>query len=252
MSMKKRSALAVTIAALSATLVPMSSANAAEELPSDVRGALQRISDGTWTNSDAELIASIPELAAVTEDPRVEPEVLTRELAYQYNELGVISDEYGIPISAQQLAEFQITSTGDNSTLDESTTAAESEPLRMRLSAAAATKKFKKTHVVHTHRSYTGAVIYKYHQYADFTYDGTKVRTWGGRWDDVTNIADGIYVRARIVNQKSALPASSATSYMKRTMDHCVAKFGCYTATYPWIKINVRGNGKTGFSSGIG
>ncbi|MFJ9622110.1 hypothetical protein [Streptomyces sp. NPDC101181] len=117
--------------------------------------------------------------------------------------------------------------------------------------ATRASGKWKDTHVTHTHRSYTGGTIYKYRHYARLNYSGGKVRAWGNRWDDVTNISAGIKVGGRTVNQKSGVPASSATSYMKRGLDHCVINFGCHTTTYPWVKTKVRGNGKTGFSSGV-
>jgi hypothetical protein len=48
-------------------------AHAAETPDPAVAAALQRIQNGTWTNADAELIGSIPELAATTPDPRVTP-----------------------------------------------------------------------------------------------------------------------------------------------------------------------------------
>lgn len=77
------------------------------------------------------------------------------------------------------------------------------------------------------------------------------MRAWGKRYDDVTSVSDGINVEGRIVNQKSSVPANSATSYMKRRLDHCIPIYGCYTSTYPWVKTKVRGTGRTSFDSGV-
>lgn len=250
MNIKKRLAVLVAATAACVTLLPAGLANA-DELDPAVSAALQRISDGTWTEADTELISSIPELAAVTPDPRRAPEVQVSELEYKLDPQGnPVSPANGEPIPAETWAEFTPSATADTSRADEVTTPAESDGPTVSPMITGGT--WKNTHVAHTHRSLTGATIYKYHHYARFNYGGGKVRAWGSRWDDVTNISSGIYVEnRRIVNSKSGVPASSGTSYMKRRIDHCIMKYGCYTATYPWIKTKVYGTGKTSFSSGV-
>lgn len=57
-------------------------------------------------------------------------------------------------------------------------------------------------------------------------------------------------MKERIKNEKSAVPASSATSYMKRKIAHCyIGNIAC-AYTYQWVKTKVRGNGKVTFSTG--
>ncbi|MGR8010430.1 hypothetical protein [Streptomyces hypolithicus] len=112
--------------------------------------------------------------------------------------------------------------------------------------------KWKMTHVTHTHRSYSGSVIYKYQTWAEFNYGGGKVRAWRFRDDDITNASDIVNVDNRlIVNSKTATPASSATSKMKRKVELCVMKYGCYATMYPYAYTTVKGTGKTSFTSGV-
>ncbi|MFE9253801.1 hypothetical protein [Streptomyces sp. NPDC006879] len=220
-----------------------------------VRAALQRISDGTWTEADAEFIGSIPELAGIVEDPRVEPEVELQSVDYMLDAHGQAVYAGSSDLIPQDvMSAFVPSATAEASELGpkvlrrEEGKGAFSAPS---ISAIAAAGTWQKTHVTHTHRSYTGGVIYKYHTYATFKRDGSRVLGWSNRYDDVTNRSIGIDVGVRIVDSKTRTPASSGTSYFKRRIEHCVTKLGCYVTTNPWVKTYVNGNGKTSFSSGV-
>ncbi|OIJ85065.1 hypothetical protein BIV25_44995 [Streptomyces sp. MUSC 14] len=116
------------------------------------------------------------------------------------------------------------------------------------LVAAKASNKWKMTHITHTHRSYTGAIIFKYHTYAEFQYNGSKVLKWGQRYDDFTDEDPVAAVKVnpkRLLDTKSRTPANSGTSSMKREAELCVFKYGCYATLHPWAQVKVYGSGKT-------
>jgi hypothetical protein len=53
--------------------------------------------------------------------------------------------------------------------------------------------------------------IYKYHHKARFKYNGPKVTAWGSRSDYTSNEQDVVQVGERMRNEKSRVPATSAT-----------------------------------------
>lgn len=105
--------------------------------------------------------------------------------------------------------------------------------------------RWKMTHITYTHRSYLGTVIFKYHTYARFNYKGGKVRAWGKRYDRFSNEQSTVDTQNRVTNTKSRVPASSATSMMKRKVFFKVPVWGEYATVYPWAKVKVYGSGRT-------
>lgn len=241
-----------TFAVLMTVLAPVSSAAEKGADPADpaVQAAIKRTLEGGWTQADIDLIMTNPNLAGSLPDPRKDPTVVVKEA--ELTDGGqLVSPANGEPLTAEELADLTPPADADSSSGDAVTTPAETE------SAAPATfgiritgGKWRKTHVIRTHYSYTNSVIYKYHHWAEFNYKDGKVRAWRYRADDVTNALDWIEVKERLKNEKSAVPASSATSYMKRKIAHCfVGDIAC-AHTYPWVKTKVKGNGKVTFSTG--
>ncbi|MFF5364339.1 hypothetical protein ACFY4I_33955 [Streptomyces scabiei] len=237
---------------LMAVLAPTSSAAATVADPADpaVQAAIKRTLEGGWTQADIDLIMTNPALAAALPDPRKEPTVVVKEA--DFTESGqLVSPVNGEPLSAEEIAEMTPSAGADSSVADVVTTPAEVEstaPSKFGIQITGG--KWKKTHVTRTHYSYARDVIYKYHHWAEFNYKDGKVRAWRYRADDVSNALDWIEVKERMKNEKSAVPASSATSYMKRKIAHCyIGNLAC-AYTYPWVKTKVKGNGKVTFSTG--
>ncbi|MFF9811187.1 hypothetical protein ACF1G5_39935 [Streptomyces coeruleorubidus] len=241
-----------TFAVLMTVLAPASSAAEKVADPADpaVQAAIKRTLEGGWTQADINLIMTNPDLAAALPDPRKEPTVVVKEA--ELTDGGqLVSPAHGEPLSAQELADLTPPADADSSSGDAVTTPAETESAaRSTFGIQITGGKWRKTHVIRTHYSYSNSVIYKYHHWAEFNYKDGKVRAWRYRADDVTNALDFIEVKERQKNEKSAVPASSATSYMKRKIGHCfVGQIAC-AHTYPWVKTKVRGNGKVTFSTG--
>ncbi|NJP53324.1 hypothetical protein HCJ93_25480 [Streptomyces sp. SBST2-5] len=189
-----------------------------------------------------------PELAKIVRDPS-RTETTVEEAIINDDGKAVGAD--GKPLTAKQLADIMPPAGATLSKPDEETITpeeTEADGSKGATFAAAAVKggKWKMTHVTHTHRSYLGSVIFKYHTYAEFNYGSGKVRAWGSRYDNFTNEQDVVDVDNRLLtNAKSRVPASSATSMMKRKVQLCVAKYGCYATLYPWARTKVYGSGKT-------
>ncbi|MGV9785821.1 hypothetical protein ACWEIK_00930 [Streptomyces sp. NPDC004673] len=239
----------VAAAALAITLAP--SAQAATPTDAQITAALQRHNDGTWTQADVDLIRSVPELAAVVEDVTRPQEVTTNSVMFTDSGQPV-GPANGEPLTAEQLAEIM---PGPNAQLsvpgEVVTTPAETdvEPGTNGISPRITGGTWKMTHITYTHRSYSGDIIFRYHTYARFNYGGGKVRAWGERYDDFTNESSSVMQvkigAKRITDTKSATPANSASSKMKREVDLCVLKYGCYATLHPWAQVKVYGSGKT-------
>ncbi|MGW6529893.1 hypothetical protein [Streptomyces venezuelae] len=210
---------------------------------------------------DKELIERLrkefPEVAAGLEDPK-RTEVAVKEAVI--TESGVaVSPETEKPLSAAELAEVEAPASAMPSTPSEEVETPEEGETDLpevpaggsahetpdQAGAAVSGGRWKMTHITHTHRSYTGSIIFKYHTYARFNYKGGKVRAWGKRYDDFSMEADVVDTDARVTNVKSRVPASSATSMMKRKVRLCVLQYGCYAILYPWAKVKVYGSGRT-------
>ncbi|MFE1547369.1 hypothetical protein [Streptomyces sp. NPDC058718] len=240
-------------AALLTGLTPATSVAATIADPSDpaVQAAIQRTFDGTWTQADLDLIQSNPELAAKLPDPRREPTTVIKQA--DLNESGQPVDAAnGLPLGPAEAAEFDPSPTADTTIVDREilpaeTSGTQSTGIAPRITGGT----WRKTHVIRTHYSYVGDVIYKYHHWAEFNYGGGKVRAWRYRADDTTNAVDWVEPRERQANQiTSANQTLSATSYMKRKMAHCfIGNIAC-SYTYPWVKTKVYGNGSVTFSTG--
>ncbi|MFB6528695.1 hypothetical protein [Streptomyces sp. NPDC056399] len=239
-------------AALLAGLTPAASASATVADPSDpaVQAAIQRTLDGTWSQSDVDLILTNPDLAATLPDPRKAPTTVVKSA--DLNESGQpVDPANGEPLPPEQAAEFEPSPTADASITDREMLPAEPGATSTGIAPRITGGTWRTTHVIHTHWSYLGDVIYKYHHWATFNYGGGKVRAWGSRSDDVTNEVDWVDVRERMSNQAtSAYQTSYATSYMKRKIAHCyVGNIAC-AYTYPWVKTRVNGNGTVSFTTG--
>ncbi|MFD3665307.1 hypothetical protein ACFWVF_32720 [Streptomyces sp. NPDC058659] len=253
----KKWRLTVGTVALSASLLTglMSATSMAATIadPSDpaVQAAIQRTFDGTWSQADIDLIQSNPELAAKLPDPRRAPTTVIKQA--DLNEDGQPVDAAnGQPLSPAEAADFEPSSTADSTLLDREVLPAETDSAQPTGIAPRITGgTWRKTHVIRTHYSYLGDVIYKYHHWAEFNYGGGKVRAWRYRADDTTNAVDWVEPRERQINQvTSANQTLSATSYMKRKMAHCVITNIACSYTYPWVKTKVYGNGSVTFTTG--
>jgi hypothetical protein len=241
----------VAATALTVTLAPAANADAPTD--AEIAAALKRHGDGTWTQADVDLIRSIPELAAVVPDV-TRPEEVSVVSAVIGPGGQAVSDRDGQPLPQAELAKVMPPEDAEPSNPSQvqvtpEETDVDSALLRASAAAAAAgSKKWKMTHITHTHRSYSGAIIFKYHTYAEFQYDGSKVLKWGERYDDFTDedvVASVNIQPKRVVDTKSRTPASSGSSMMKREVELCVFKYGCYSTLHPWAKVKVYGSGKT-------
>ncbi|MGA5584523.1 hypothetical protein ACPCIY_25965 [Streptomyces thermodiastaticus] len=241
----------VAASALVATMSP--AAHAATPTDAEISAALQRHGDGTWTQADVDLIRSIPSLAAVVEDVTRPEEVTTKTAIIDANGQPV-SAANGEPLTPEQVAEFIPPADAEPSGPGEAVITPAEDDIDPETGGTGAISPritggtWKMTHITHTHRSYTGAIIFKYHTYAQFNYGGGKVRAWGQRYDDFTDedlVAQVKVTPKRIVDTKSATPANSGSSMMKREVDLCIFKYGCYATLHPWAKVKVYGTGKT-------
>ncbi|WP_432032701.1 hypothetical protein [Streptomyces antibioticus] len=234
---KTLAAIGAIVAATALTVSLAPAANAATPTDAEITAALKRYGDGTWTQTDVNLIRSIPELAAAVPDV-TRPEEVTVTSA-------VVGDAgQVIPKDAERSDPSQVQETPAETEVDSAALRASAVPS----AATAGSKKWRMTHITHTHRSLTGAIIFKYHTYAEFQYDGSKVLKWGERSDDFTDedLVAGLNIQPKlIVDTKSRTPASSGSSKMKREVELCVAHYGCYATLHPWAQVKVYGTGKT-------
>ncbi|MFF7164071.1 hypothetical protein ACFZBP_22400 [Streptomyces sp. NPDC008086] len=230
-------------------------AHAAEPTDEQIRLAVQRHFNGSWTQEDVALVRSIPELAAVVPD-------VTRPVEVDVDSVVTNADAVTPADQARIAAELALAAARGTLPPKEavpseageenvSTAEPEIDPEGEAASTPSGLRgktRWKMTHITHTHRSYTGMTIFKYHTYAEFQYNGSKVLKWGQRYDDFTDEdkVAGIKIESkRIVNTKSRTPAASASSTMKRQVELCVFKYGCYATLHPWAKVKVYGTGKT-------
>ncbi|KNB51016.1 hypothetical protein [Streptomyces caatingaensis] len=219
----------VAAVALSVTMTP--AAHAAAPTDAEISAALKRHGDGTWTQKDVALIRSIPALAAVVED-------VTRPAEVKTETRSVAPGEGVLPKGAELEDASRTLVTPVETDVDPKSTGT---PMRT------AAPQWRMTHITYTHRSYTGSTIFKYHAYAEFQYNGSKVLKWGQRYDVVEDKDRVAQVKTgrRQVDTKSRTPATSGTSMMKREVELCVTKWGCYSTLHPWAKVKVYGTGKT-------
>lgn len=255
-SRRQRGTLAgvtITATALIATLTPSATAVEKSDPPTWnsvlTAALLKRVSNGTGNAADIDAVKREPELAKIVVDPS-RTETTIEEAVITDDGKAVSSD--GKPLTPEQVARIMPpTSATPSNEAEEVITPEETEADGATLATFAATAgvkggKWKMTHITHTHRSYFGSVIFKYHTYAEFNYGSGKVRAWGSRYDDFSNEQDVVEVdNKRITNAKSRVPASSATSKMKRKVQLCAVKYGCYATLYPWAQVKVYGTGKT-------
>ncbi|WP_150184733.1 hypothetical protein [Streptomyces venezuelae] len=200
-----------------------------------------------------------PEQAKEVSDPR-QMQVLTEE-AVITEDGQAVSPVTGKPLSAAELAAIEPPAGAQESNpAEEQETPEETEVDPDALAASRAKEpasgagmsaarvsggRWKMTHITYTHRSYFHNVIFKYHTYARFNYKGGKVRAWGQRYDDFSHEQSGVDTDLMVTNVKSKVPASSATSKMKRKVYLKVPVYGEYATVYPWAKVKVYGTGRT-------
>jgi hypothetical protein len=249
-----------------------SAASAADAVDSEVAAALQRVGAGTWSDSDLTLIKERePDLADQIADPRSSAVTIEASaVKYLDGEIGPQPVEgEGNPADTSDdetltaLTDAESAGTLDNTatagtdpttttTPAAATTSAKTASASLSASAAAASTAWKWVDVWYSHKSLLGSTIYRYHTYVKFQYNGTKVTAWGTRYDYLSNEQDIVQLGDRILNQKTGVPASSATSTMKRHVELCVISYGCYANLYPYIKIKVKGNGSYTYSGSGG
>ncbi|MFF9896663.1 hypothetical protein [Streptomyces longispororuber] len=213
---------------------------------------MAKVEDGTASPAEIQNFKNLyPDVAKVLVDPS-QTKVSVKEAVITAGGEAV-SPETGKPLTDAQLAEIEPPADAKPSapseeveTPEESAVDPDAPATEAGGDLTAAAGKWKMTHITHTHRSYTGQIILKYHTYARFQYKGGKVRAWGKRYDRFSNESDVVKVGSRTENRKSRVPASSATSMMKRHVELCFAgSIGCYANLYPWAKVKVYGSGKT-------
>lgn len=66
------------------------------------------------------------------------------------------------------------------------------------------------------------------------------------RYDYLPQAQSIVYWRGQVVNAQAGIGSYSAWSKFQRHIEYCVAKYGCYSSSYPWSKITV--NAKGGYS----
>ncbi|MFJ8010819.1 hypothetical protein [Streptomyces fagopyri] len=232
--------------ALVMTLAP--AGHAATPPDAEITAALKRHGDGTWTQADVNLIRSIPELAAVVEDVTRPEEITT--VSAPLNSAGQPMGHNGAPMGGTQASQFMPPADAEPAIAGETVIAPvedDVDPDSSGVSPMITGGTWKMTHITHTHRSYSGSIIFKYHTYAEFNYGGGKVRALRERYDDFTN-TNSVDVKIApkcIVDTKSSTPANSGSSQMKREADLCVFKYGCYATLHPWAEVKVYGTGRT-------
>ena len=181
----KRGALTGTVIIAAALVAPLTpSAHAAEGSDpvwaSLLRASAARILSGNPTDADIALIKNNPEFAKLIPDPTrteisVEEAIITED--------GKAVDADGKPLTSAQLAEVMPPATATPSDEAEEVVTPEETDVDPATSSASILRvsggKWKMTHITHTHRSYSGHVIFKCHTYAEFNYGSGKVRAWG-------------------------------------------------------------------------
>lgn len=255
LSKRKNTVVAVIGVAVAAMVMGGATVPAAAAGPDpQVAAALQHIGDGTWTESDLALIKTkAPEIADEVLDPH--PAAVTT--GYQP------AGPYTGPIIGPQPGPGEDASVDDEVSEPALTDEEAAQPLPgevvnvpgdegMSARSANATLYWKWVTVTYTHKSLLGSTIYKYHHKVHFEYGGGKVRAWGARSDDVTNEQDVVVIHGRTKNTKSSVPATAATSYMKRHISLTVPLYGEYAQLYPWVKIKVKGTGGYSYSGSSG
>ncbi|MFD9789674.1 hypothetical protein ACFWXK_01860 [Streptomyces sp. NPDC059070] len=249
----RRGVLAGALVSATALLVTLAPSAVADGTPWNGRDlqiatALKHHAEGTQNQADINLIRSIPELAASVPDP-TQPEEVTIKEAIFTGSGQAVSPANGEPLSSAELADIMPPSTAQPSAPGEAVegpeeTEVDKEPGSGLVGATGGT--WKMTHVYHTHRSYLGSVIFKYHTYAEFNYGGGKVRAWGDRYDDFSNVQQVVKIdNRRLADRYSRVPASSGTSKMSRQIELCFTKYGCYATLHPYASVQVFGTGKT-------
>lgn len=89
----------------------------------------------------------------------------------------------------------------------------------------------------------TTAVIYAWYHRIHYCTRSGKVTKWRGRYDGLSRSSAVVYVRKLTLNKYSASGGSSAWSHLQRRIDLCVVRYGCYDANYPWSILTVTGTG---------
>lgn len=249
---------AVTVATLLTTLAPSASATETGNPPTwnSVLQAelLRRASGDNPSAADIAAVKRDPVLSKLVVDPSRTETTVDEAIV---TEDGQYVDANGKPLTAAQIAKVTPPKTATPSddaavtiTPAENDVDPQASPL---ISRAVTGGKWRMTHITHTHRSYFGTVIFKYHTYAEFNYANGQVRAWGDRSDDFTEADEVVDIEPKlIVDSKSRVPASSGTSMMKRKVALCAFRYGCYATLYPWARVKVYGTGKTKYDgSGV-
>lgn|SRR5262245_48056659 len=195
---------------LSLALLPAAATSATGDPDPEIAAALQRISDGTYTEGDIAFIQQFPDIAAQVPDPTQLTEPTRPE-------------DTGVTAAAA---------------------AATSTTGRAALSAATNESCGWWVDVWFRRRSLTGSTIYVWHHYVQYCLVyGSRITRWQTRYDYVTSVNSGVYVRELIVNQQAGVGSYSAWSHLQRRLEYCIIHWGCYANVYPWSKIWVKASG---------
>ncbi|WP_394253001.1 hypothetical protein [Arthrobacter pityocampae] len=99
------------------------------------------------------------------------------------------------------------------------------------------------------YKSFTGGVVYRYHNAGNLCWTGYSSSVSGhyGYFDDVSvlyQVRNGSHVNQVISS------GTAKTLHTQGYIDQCVAKYGCFSAFYPWNKTTIYANGAQSFQYG--
>ncbi|MFI6243181.1 hypothetical protein ACIBEF_25230 [Micromonospora sp. NPDC050795] len=189
---------------LAATLAFSAPAHAAEQgYDPAIAAALDRVADGSWTDADIQLIQGVPEVGQAVPDPRDEGTVSEVKIDTSPN----IYPPENAPGTYQQ--------------------------------AAAATTRCKDLTVSIDKKDFFGSRIYRFNTRTEWCYNGSKVTGIYRKDGWISNNTWGIYFRSWSIDSSSTRPDGSAYHDKRANLDYCVAYYGCYTQTHPYVYLKM-------------
>lgn len=102
----------------------------------------------------------------------------------------------------------------------------------------------------HRMPSTAGFTLYRFHHGASFCYNGSTVTSLYNRRSWLTDVDPTIEYQGIVSNWTTGVNTSLARSFMQGHMRHCVLKYGCYANSYPWVQLNLYGNGSATYTNG--
>lgn len=183
-------------------------------VPKEVREAASRIMSKNHSTSDLKLVKKWPEVAATVPDPAG---------------LSVVGDSAS-PSSPQKR---RIASGGVRSDVALAASKCPSGQKYMTYSGSV------------TQKSLIGDTLYTYSVTTSYCRWVSKKKVTRILWrgDEVTNKSSIVYIRDKKNNEARIANGRDAYVYIKRELEYCVVKYGCYTVVYPYVKLWMDGDG---------